>query len=307
MINQDLRQAVESQVTKSEAAIRWIFNKFQQGESVTLAQFASGIRVSKARALETLKNLVSIHIRDQDEGRVIIYSIFIEGTQVPDWLRALLSPTQVYRLVHHRRMFDRPSVLYRDTYLKAMAAHYQGQLAQHSKEAFTEAYERILLALKTVGYEDVEQKDYEFELNPMLNNVNNSGAPWMYGGNRSDIVNLTNCTQLWFSNFRWTFAHQERVMEREGTPQLVYRENRHGPALNLVENQREFATCRVQALVDLLAKDGIHLIASSSTIGQIVKKVPTCIKPSLTFMVEGDMAVSVTVRLNHMGSFDIVK
>ncbi|ABY63088.1 hypothetical protein ST201phi2-1p260 [Pseudomonas phage 201phi2-1] len=150
-------------------ALAWINTKAIKEERVTIQQLAQSLRVSVAKA----KEIVGFLMRGPgDNDRLAnTYQIFVQGNQIPDWMRPHLSGVAIAAILRTARN-QNTTIVYRDVHRKILAEAYGDTFKGYLTSRYNHAANAIADALDRSG---IDKKVFEAKVDdyPQLRQLNN--------------------------------------------------------------------------------------------------------------------------------------
>ncbi len=129
-------------------ALAWITNKSINEERVTIKQLAQSLRTSVEKAQE----IVGFLMRGPSDNDQLAhtYRIFVQGNQLPDWMRPHLSGVAVAAILRAARN-ENSTIMMRDTHRKILAEAYGDTFKSYLTNRYNHAANALADALDTSG------------------------------------------------------------------------------------------------------------------------------------------------------------
>lgn len=146
----DVFSEVEEIVTQNHRALAWITNKSFEERPVSIGQLASYLKLKKEQAIDVVKRIIDNRAKlSGDDRTLIVLWVFVENGQMPKWLRALLTPTDVARVLNAAKNRAAPSVGYMLEYRRLL--HLQPNFREQLTTVWTDMRDATFKTLHKAG------------------------------------------------------------------------------------------------------------------------------------------------------------
>lgn len=153
----------------SVKALAWVTAKSIKAEQATIQQLAQSLRVP----VKTAQDIVGFLMRGQADTLRLAqtYQIFVQGNQVPDWMRPHLSGLAIAAILRMARNTN-VTTMQRDLHRQVLAEAYGDKFKAYVTESYNQAANSVMDALDQSG---IDQKVYDanFDGNPQLKQLGN--------------------------------------------------------------------------------------------------------------------------------------
>lgn len=286
MIN--VREETAKQLDLHTKALVWITSKSIKDERATINQLAQSLRVPVKKA----QDIVGFLMRGvSDVTRLAhTYQIFVQGNQVPDWMREHLSGTAVASIVRTARN-DNATVLQRDLHRQVLAEAYGDTFRSHLSNLYQYAGKSVFGALE-VAMISVGPKEVSF---PQLQQLDNPG--WAvrtpinggYGLNaRHCLDNDTNVEIHFGSLTPETIASARYTVKPELTHSKYDRSDK-------MPEQLDFLLKQIYIVIDKMQSAGFGFVRIGRTAKVNMPNRPQ--RTTLLFVMNDDVGVTVRITL----------
>lgn len=288
-MNKELRNTINTNTANIDKAHIWIYRKSRECKSVNIGQLASHLRLSKDEAIEVVRKIVPVDYYGSGPVAdfVLHLGIFVEGNQMPDWLREMLTPATVMKLLRSARQTFLPSYDYVTEFRRALKEHYH----DHLEERILQEYDHVEIwtrsCLVDAGL-----------VNPSEPRMKHIAPSWLkhWTGNEKIV------RHDFESNVRLTIECCKYRLDRideipEGhVAEIYYRESRV-KADNLPESERAEKVELVQSFVSDMAALDLYLISADPQYKFNGTGVTGPARAILRFALKSDFGTRVEVTL----------